>query len=116
MVDKVDVDRFPEWRPFTDAVENRSPETGTWCEAWTVRDIVAHQAGNAEELARVLAAHLAGNPVATRSFEERETPYRAMNNTDLWQPCPLGWSSSARSLRMATPFPPIPTWRGPDGR
>ena len=46
----VDVDRFPEWRPFADAVARRRPDTGTWCEAWTVRDIVAHQAGNAEEL------------------------------------------------------------------
>lgn len=37
-----------------------------------MRDIVVHQAGNAEELARVLGGHLAGQPVATRGFEERE--------------------------------------------
>ena len=49
-----------------------------------MRDIVIHQAGNAEELARVLGAHLAGEPVATRRFEEREAPLRAMNETDLW--------------------------------
>ena len=65
---RVDEDRFPEWRPFADAVQRRGPDAGTWCEAWTVRDIVAHQAGNAEELARVLGAHLAGEPVATRGF------------------------------------------------
>jgi hypothetical protein len=80
---QVDTDRFPEWAAFADAVEQRRPETGTWCEAWTVRDIVAHQAGNAEELARVLAAHLAGEPVETRSFD-REIPLRAMNDADLW--------------------------------
>ena len=57
---RVDVDRFPEWEPFAHAVQQRRPEAGTWCEAWTVRDIVIHQTGNAEELARVLAAHLAG--------------------------------------------------------
>lgn len=79
----VDTDRFPEWRPFLDAVQQRRPDSGTWCEAWTVRDIVAHQAGNAEELARVLASHLAGETVETRGFE-REKPYRAMNNADLW--------------------------------
>jgi uncharacterized protein (TIGR03083 family) len=81
---KIDTDRFPEWQPFVDAVQQRRPDVGTWCEAWTVRDIVAHQAGNAEELARVLGAHLEGQPVATRSFEEREGPLRGMNDTDLW--------------------------------
>jgi hypothetical protein len=49
-----------------------------------VRDIVIHQAGNALELARVLGGHLAGEPVATRGFEEREAPLRAMSETDLW--------------------------------
>jgi hypothetical protein len=81
---KIDTDRFPEWQPFIDAVQQRSPDTGTWCEAWTVRDIVIHQAGNALELARVLGGHLAGEPVATRGFEEREGPLRAMNDSDLW--------------------------------
>ena len=81
---EVDVERFPEWRQFADAVQARRPETGTWCEAWTVRDVVIHQAGNAEELARVLAAHLSGDPVTTRGFEEREAPLHAMNDADLW--------------------------------
>jgi hypothetical protein len=80
----VDQDRFPEWQPFLDAVQQRRPESGTWCEAWTVRDIVAHQAGDADELARVLGAHLEGEPVCTRGFEEREGPIRAMNDADLW--------------------------------
>jgi hypothetical protein len=81
---QIDTDRFPEWQPFVDAVQQRRPDAGTWCEAWTVRDIVAHQAGNAEELARVLGAHLAGEPVETRGFEEREGPLRALNDADLW--------------------------------
>jgi Mycothiol maleylpyruvate isomerase N-terminal domain len=80
----IDDDRFPEWQPFLEAVQQRTPDTGTWCEAWTIRDIVIHQAGNAEELARVLGGHLAGEPVATRGFEEREAPLRAMNDDDLW--------------------------------
>lgn len=81
---EIDTDRFPEWPPFIDAVQQRRPDAGTWCEAWTVRDIVIHQAGNALELGRVLGGHLAGEPVATRTFEEREAPLRAMNETDLW--------------------------------
>src|ERR1700761_5889916 len=84
MSPKIDTDRFPEWQPFIDAVQQRRPDAGTWCEAWTVRDIVIHQAGNALELGRVLGGHLAGEPVATRGFEEREGPLRAMNDTDLW--------------------------------
>jgi uncharacterized protein (TIGR03083 family) len=80
----IDQDRFPEWQPFTDAVRQRRPDAGTWCEAWTVRDIVIHQAGNAEELARVLGGHLAGEPVGTRGFEEREGPLRDLDNADLW--------------------------------
>lgn len=67
-----------------EAVERRRPEAGTWCEAWTVRDIVIHQTGNAEELARVLGGHLGGEPVPTRGFEEREAPFRALANADLW--------------------------------
>lgn len=81
---RIDDDRFPEWAPFVDAVRRHGPDAGTWCEAWTVRDIVVHQAGNAEELARVLGGHLAGEPVATRGFEEREGPLRALNDADLW--------------------------------
>ena len=85
MRNHIDDERFPEWQPFIDAVQQRRPDTGTWCEAWTVRDIVIHQAGNAEELARVLGGHLAGEPVETRRFEEREAPLRAMNDADLWE-------------------------------
>lgn len=75
---------LPEWRPFLDAVRARRPEQGTRCDAWTVRDVVAHNAGNAEEIARVLGAFLAGEGApATRSFEEREPPLRALNDIDL---------------------------------
>ena len=80
---QIDDERFPEWRPFVDAAQQRRPDAGTWCEAWTVRDIVVHQAGNAAELARVLGAHLEGEPVDTRAFEEREGPLRALNDADL---------------------------------
>ncbi|HTT86151.1 MAG TPA: maleylpyruvate isomerase N-terminal domain-containing protein, partial [Acidimicrobiales bacterium] len=49
--------------------------------AWTVRDVVAHTAGNAEELARILRAHLEGGPVpATRTFADREAPFRRLSD------------------------------------
>jgi len=45
---------------------------------------VIHQTGHAEELFRVLGAHLEGEPVATRGSEEREASFRALDNGDLW--------------------------------
>jgi hypothetical protein len=33
---RIDAERFPEWQPFVDAVQQRRPDAGTWCEAWTV--------------------------------------------------------------------------------
>ncbi|HEX3612535.1 MAG TPA: maleylpyruvate isomerase N-terminal domain-containing protein [Sporichthyaceae bacterium] len=63
------VEVLPEWEAFASAVSARRPDSGTWCEAWTARDILVHQTGNAEELARVLAEHLAGRAVRTRPFE-----------------------------------------------
>lgn len=86
---------LPEWEGFTHAVQARRPGAGTWCEAWTVRDILIHNTGNAEELARVLEAHLAGRPVETRRFEERESPYRAMPDAELWS------AFAARCERLA---------------
>lgn len=75
---------LPEWEGFAHAVQARRPDTGTWCEGWTVRDVLIHQAGNAEEFHRVLAAHMAGQPVDTRGFEERERRYRALSDVELW--------------------------------
>ncbi len=76
---------IPEWASFRAAVTSRRPEHGTACAAWTVRDIVAHNAGNAEELARVLSSHLGGGPVPpTRTFEEREPRFRELANADLF--------------------------------
>jgi uncharacterized protein (TIGR03083 family) len=75
---------LPEWPSFVEAVRARRPDDGTHCEAWTVRDIVAHNAGNAEELGRILAAYLSGATVPeTRSFEEREEHLRRLPDPDL---------------------------------
>ncbi|MFJ8493164.1 maleylpyruvate isomerase N-terminal domain-containing protein [Streptomyces sp. NPDC094038] len=74
---------LPELAPFVHAVQGRRPDDGTWCEAWSVRDVLVHQTGNAEELARVLQAFLDGAPVRTRGFD-REEPYRRLSDTELW--------------------------------
>jgi hypothetical protein len=92
---------FPEWEPFARAVQERHPSVGTWCEAWTVRDIVVHQAGTAEELRRVLHGHLVESPVPTRGFEEREAPYRSMTDGELWAALAKGLEELARTCRTA---------------
>ncbi|MFF4689668.1 maleylpyruvate isomerase N-terminal domain-containing protein [Streptomyces sp. NPDC001307] len=79
---KVD-DTLPELAPFVHAVQARRPDDGTWCEAWTVRDVLIHQTGNAEDLARVLQAFLDGSPVETRGFD-REAPFRRLSDSELW--------------------------------
>ncbi|WEO99561.1 maleylpyruvate isomerase N-terminal domain-containing protein [Streptomyces sp. FXJ1.172] len=76
-------DTLPELAPFVHAVQGRQADDGTWCEAWTVRDVLVHQTGNAEELARVLRAFLDGSPVETRGFN-REAPFRRMSDSELW--------------------------------
>ncbi|MBY8883054.1 maleylpyruvate isomerase N-terminal domain-containing protein [Actinacidiphila acidipaludis] len=74
---------LPELAAFVHAAQGRRPDDGTWCEGWTVRDVLAHQTGNAEELARVLEAFHAGSPVETRGFD-REIPFRRMPDAELW--------------------------------
>jgi Mycothiol maleylpyruvate isomerase N-terminal domain len=76
-------DTLPEWDAFAHAIQARRPDAGTWCEAWTTRDVLIHQVGNAEELARVLRTHLAGNPGPTRGFD-RENPYQDLTDPELW--------------------------------
>jgi hypothetical protein len=75
---------LPGWEGFAHAVQARRPDAGTWCEGWTVRDVLIHNTGNAEEFFRVLEAHMERHPVDTRSFEEREGTYRAMTDVELW--------------------------------
>lgn len=76
---------LPEWPAFASAIAEAHPQAGTACGAWTTRDVVAHNAGNAEEITRTLRAHVDGKSVpATRSFEEREAPYLAMRDDALY--------------------------------
>lgn len=54
------------------------------CAGWTSHEVTAHLAAAAAEVSRHLAPWLAGEPVpATRSFEEREPPFRALPDADL---------------------------------
>ncbi|OBI16671.1 hypothetical protein A5712_25310 [Mycobacterium sp. E2327] len=51
----------------------------TWCAGWSAHELTAHVAAAAEERANLIEDHLAGKPSrATRSWEVREPPFRAL--------------------------------------
>lgn len=56
------------------------------CKGWRAHEIAAHLAAGAAEICHHLDPFLAGDPVPpTRGFEEREAPFRAMDDKDLRQ-------------------------------
>ncbi len=61
-----------------------SPLQLTACRGWTAHEVTAHLAAGSEEIAGLIESHLAGaGSRPTRSFEEREAPYRAMGDAEL---------------------------------
>lgn len=73
-----------EAQAFLEALDSVPPNALTACTGWTVHDITAHIAAGADEIARLFEAYGEGLPVpATRHFEEREAPYRAMDDAAL---------------------------------
>jgi uncharacterized protein (TIGR03083 family) len=60
------------------------PEQLTNCRGWTVHDLTAHLAAGAAETADLIESRRAGEPDrATRGFDAREAPYRALPDTEL---------------------------------
>lgn len=69
----------------------------TGCQGWTGHELVAHLAAGADEEADLIEAQVAGRPErATRSFDEREAPYRALADG------PLRERLFEASLRLTT--------------
>ena len=78
------IDRSREAEAFLDARQHTAPEVVSACEGWTAHEVTAHLAAAAAEVTRHLEPYLAGEPVPqTRTFEERESPYRAMDDAAL---------------------------------
>src|ERR1700678_3160897 len=78
--------RAPEAEAFLDARQHTAPEVVSACAGWTAHEVTAHLAAMAAEVTRHLAPYLQGDPVpATRTFEEREPPYRAMGDAVLFR-------------------------------
>jgi len=66
-------------REFISSLSRLNATAPTWCSGWSAHDLAAHVTAAAEERANLIADHLAGRPArATRSWEVREPPFRAM--------------------------------------
>lgn len=73
-----------ETQAFLEALDRLPPNALTACAGWTVHEITAHVAAGADEIARLFEAYGEGLPVpSTRTFEEREPEYRAMDDAAL---------------------------------
>jgi len=69
---------------FLEALETTSRFALTGCALWRAHEVAAHRGAGALEIAFNLDAYGAGRPVpATRDFEEREVPYRVMEDAKL---------------------------------
>ena len=76
--------RSDEAEAFLAARQHIAPDVVSACEGWTAHEVTAHLAAMAAEVTRHLEPYLQGDPVpATRTFEEREPPYRAMHDVAL---------------------------------
>lgn len=76
--------RPTEAEEFLTALQDLPPHALTACPEWTVHDTGAHLAGIYEEVARHVQAYAAGTPLtSTRSFEEREAPFRELSAPEL---------------------------------
>ena len=69
---------------FLEALEFTPPDALTGCGQWRAHEVVAHLGAGAVEIARHLEGYAEGRPVpTTRGFEEREAPYRAVEDGEL---------------------------------
>jgi hypothetical protein len=76
--------RSREAEAFLDARQNVAPQVVSACDGWTAHEVTAHLAAAAAEITRHLKPYLAGDPVPrTHTFEEREPPYRALDDATL---------------------------------
>ena len=84
---------------FLEALEVTPPDALTGCALWRAHEVAAHLGAGAVEIARNLEAYGEGRPVpATRGFEEREAPYRAMEDAELRADLPRSIDRVAAAL------------------
>jgi len=80
--------RGEEAEAFLITVQDLPPTALTSCNGWDVHYVAAHIAGSYDEAARHVEAYGDGEPLSsTRSFEEREPPYRELSPAQLLTRC-----------------------------
>ncbi|WP_158271241.1 maleylpyruvate isomerase N-terminal domain-containing protein [Nocardia sp. MDA0666] len=78
------VQQSREAEAFFAARRTIAPDVVSACAGWTAHEVTAHLVAGAVEVSRHLEPYLNGDPVpATRGFEEREAPFRAMSDPEL---------------------------------
>ncbi len=78
------IPRPREAEAFLDARQHTAAGVVSACQGWTAHEVTAHLTAAAAEITRHLEPYLHGDAVpATRTFEEREPPYRAMDDAVL---------------------------------
>jgi uncharacterized protein (TIGR03083 family) len=87
---------------FLETLEGMPPQAVTACRGWTTHELVAHLTSGAEALANQVEAKLDGRTVpAFGTWDEREPPYRALDDKTLRQRC------ERSEQRMAVAFAEI---------
>ncbi|OBA74953.1 hypothetical protein A5641_26585 [Mycobacterium sp. 1554424.7] len=104
-----------EAEEFLTALQELSPHALTACPEWNVHDIGAHLAGIYEEVTRHVQAYSAGTPLkSTRSFEEREAPFRELSPAELLRTVDREEDRMRREIRAVIDEEPDATlwWTG----
>jgi hypothetical protein len=78
-------ERSAEVDAFLDTRQHIGAQTVSACVGWTAHEVTAHLVGVVVEVSAHLKPYLAGEPIPeTRSFEEREAPWQAMPDDELY--------------------------------
>jgi Mycothiol maleylpyruvate isomerase N-terminal domain len=89
---------------FVETIDTIEPTAPTRAAGWTAHDVLVHMSAGAAEIARNVSAFSEGGAAsvpATRGFEEREAPYRAMSWAQLRNAFDVHRKAMAESISVA---------------
>ncbi|NNN15585.1 MAG: maleylpyruvate isomerase family mycothiol-dependent enzyme [Acidimicrobiaceae bacterium] len=105
----------PEANALLETIDATLPAALSACSGWTAHEITAHLAAGSVEIALNLEAYGEGKSVpATRGFEERETPFRAMDEKGLRKELPKSIARMANAIDAVLAAEPdaVVPWTG----
>jgi len=107
--------RSREADAFFAALDATSPNSLTACDGWTAHEVTAHLAAVAAEISRHLVPLVEGRPIpVTATFEEREPPFRALDDSTLRQRLEVEERAVRQALDRALTLDPdaVIPWTG----